>query len=115
MTVINDNNDEDSSNDVSTQAPSYEDLSGFSHTTDDVPAIFDRRIIVNDSAHFSNILATQKVITIPATYNEGTGINDYLNDESAMDEAFGDLSIHYSDIEMLTLLGDPSLKIGGYH
>jgi hypothetical protein len=44
----------------------------------------------------------------------GQTLNDYLNDESALDEAFGDLYIHYSDIEMLTLLGDPSLKIGGY-
>ncbi len=41
-------------------------------------------------------------------------ITDYLNDDYALWEAYGDLYIHYGDIEMLSLFGDPSLKIGGY-
>ena len=41
-------------------------------------------------------------------------ITDYLNDEHALCEANGPLPYHYSDIQMLSLFGDPSLKIGGY-
>jgi len=41
-------------------------------------------------------------------------ITDYLHDDTALWEANGPLPFHYSDIQMLSLFGDPSLKIGGY-
>ena len=41
-------------------------------------------------------------------------ITDYLNDNNALWEAHGPLPFHYSDIQMFSLFGDPSLKIGGY-
>ncbi len=41
-------------------------------------------------------------------------ITDYLNDDNALWEAHGPMPYHYSDIQMLSLFGDPSLKIGGY-
>ena len=42
-------------------------------------------------------------------------ITDYVHDDNALWEANGPLPFHYSDIQMFSLFGDPSLKIGGYY
>ncbi|RLF56291.1 MAG: hypothetical protein DRN27_09745 [Thermoplasmata archaeon] len=53
-------------------------------------------------------------------YNEGIrhpgemltkSITNYLNDDIALWEAHGDLYIHYGDMQMLSLFGDPTLQI----
>ncbi|KKM98030.1 hypothetical protein LCGC14_1162050, partial [marine sediment metagenome] len=64
-TIYNDNNDEDPSNDLVLQAPALESLLNFTHTTDAVPAIFDRRILINCPAVIDNILETPVSISIP--------------------------------------------------
>ncbi len=64
-TVYNDGNDEDPSNDLVLQAPAMGSLLSFKHTTDDVPAIFDRRITINSPAVIDNILDTSVTISIP--------------------------------------------------
>jgi hypothetical protein len=42
-------------------------------------------------------------------------ITDYVHDDNALWEANGPLPFHYSDIQMFSLFGDPSLRIGGYN
>ncbi len=64
-TVINDNNDADPSNDLVLQAPALENLLSFTHTTDNVPAIFDRRTTINSPAVIDNILEIEAYISIP--------------------------------------------------
>ncbi|KKN28626.1 hypothetical protein LCGC14_0852390, partial [marine sediment metagenome] len=64
-TIINDNNDADPSNDIVMQAPALESLLSFTHTTDDVPAIFDRRTQINSPAVIDNILEINVLISIP--------------------------------------------------
>ncbi|MBO1225618.1 MAG: hypothetical protein JYX80_14440 [Candidatus Scalindua sediminis] len=64
-TVTNDMGDEDPSNDIILQAPALESLLSLTHTTDNVPAIFDNRIQINSPAVVDNILETTKVISIP--------------------------------------------------
>lgn len=41
-------------------------------------------------------------------------ITDYVHDDHALWAANGPLPFHYSVIQMISLFGDPSLKIGGY-
>ncbi|KKK40864.1 hypothetical protein LCGC14_2924880, partial [marine sediment metagenome] len=69
-TVYNDNNDADPSNDIIMQAPALENLLNLTHTTDDVPGIFDRRILINSPAVIDNILETSISISIPDSNTE---------------------------------------------
>ncbi|KKN13700.1 hypothetical protein LCGC14_1003690 [marine sediment metagenome] len=78
-TIYNDNGDEDPSNDLVLQAPALEDLLNLSHPTDNVPAIFDRSIIINSPAVFDNILATSKTVIIPDSMTDNTKSTAILN------------------------------------
>jgi len=55
-----------------------------------------------------------------ATGNDTTGkmwsasVNEYMNDEDAFQEMYGEEYLHFATIQELTLFGDPTLKIGGY-
>ncbi|KKN21906.1 hypothetical protein LCGC14_0920620 [marine sediment metagenome] len=76
--VYNNQNDEDPSNNIVVQAPALEYLLTLSHERDGVPAIYDRKIIVEDGTiEAENILATEKVFFIPGAFNKVTGIADY--------------------------------------
>jgi hypothetical protein len=74
-TIVNDNGDEDPLNDLVLEAPALEDLISFRHTTDEVPAIFDRKITINSPAVITNILATNKTVSIPDAKNAKSGLN----------------------------------------
>jgi len=91
-TIINDMGDTDPSNDIISQVPAIDQLLDLRHPRDGVSAIFDRKITVNNSySPFSedvkteivaeNFLTTQKEISIPGSYNEGSGIANYMTDE----------------------------------
>ena len=76
--VYNDQNDEAPSNNIVVQAPALENLLTLSHERDGIPAIYDRKIIIEDGTLLvENILATEKVLSIPGAYNDVTGIDDY--------------------------------------
>ncbi|MFX1366679.1 MAG: hypothetical protein ACFFCE_06370 [Promethearchaeota archaeon] len=79
--VVDTQGDSDPSNDIEIQAPLLENLLSLSHPDDNVPAIYDRKITVNSPVEVSNILATEKVITVPGSYNEGSGIADYTEEQ----------------------------------
>jgi len=100
--VVNDQGDDDPSNDITTQTTDLERLLSLSHPDDGVPAIFERRITINGSVEVDNILATQKVITIPGSYNKGSGIADYTEEHqinASVIEVIPELGVCYDNTE----------------
>ncbi|KKK63646.1 hypothetical protein LCGC14_2992190, partial [marine sediment metagenome] len=83
QTVTNENDDEDPTNDIIAQAPALENILGFTHPEDGVSAIYDRIIEINRDTPYTanNILTVEKEITIPGTYNDDSGIADYMGDK----------------------------------
>jgi len=83
--AINDLNDYDSRNDIDIEVPALEQLIGLTHPYDGVPAIFDRRIIIeNQDFEVENLLATKKVLSVPGSYNLESGISDYMTEQKIL-------------------------------
>ena len=76
--ITNDNGDEDPSNDLTLQAPALEDLLSFTHTTDNVPALFDSKTTITDSLVFENILTVQKTVSIPDSLSRSDKVSSTL-------------------------------------
>ena len=76
--ITNDNGDEDPSNDLTLQAPALEELLGFTHTTDNVPALFDSKTTITDSLVFENILTVQKTVSIPDSLSRSDKVSSTL-------------------------------------
>ncbi len=83
VTITNDNNDDDPSNDVVIEAPNLEALLSISDSYDGVPAMFDHRTTVEDGeVTHENLLATTKTITIPDGYKAVSGVVDDISTEA---------------------------------
>ncbi len=83
VTITNDNNDDDPSNDVVIEAPNLEALLSISDSYDGVPAMFDHRTTIeNGEVTHENLLATTKTIIIPDGYKAVSGVIDEIITET---------------------------------
>ncbi|MHA1491808.1 MAG: hypothetical protein ACTSRI_19415 [Promethearchaeota archaeon] len=78
-TISNDQGDDDSSNDMTTQAPNIQGLLSLSHPDDNVLAVFDHKTVFEGGEEIStNILATTETILMPGRHGKsgmGAGLN----------------------------------------